>query len=88
MLSSQKRWDLGAKRVDEKASGGEIWLDRCGRAGLRKDLKSRKLKKDIDERIWSNLPVATHSSTLAWKITWPEEPGGQQYMGSLSRVPL
>ena len=33
-------------------------MDRCGRAGLREDLKSRKLKKDIDERIWSNLPMA------------------------------
>ena len=25
--------------------------------------------------------VATHSSTLAWKIPWTEEPGGQQSMG-------
>ena len=27
--------------------------------------------------------MATHSSTLAWKITWMEEPGGLQSMGSL-----
>ena len=27
--------------------------------------------------------VATHSSTLAWKIPWMEEPGGLQSMGSL-----
>ena len=26
--------------------------------------------------------VATHSSTLAWKIPWKEEPGRLQYMGS------
>ena len=26
--------------------------------------------------------IATHSSTLAWKITWTEEPGGLQSMGS------
>ena len=26
--------------------------------------------------------VATHSSTLAWKIPWMEEPGGLQSMGS------
>ena len=26
---------------------------------------------------------ATHSSTLAWKIPWTEEPGGLQSMGSL-----
>ena len=27
--------------------------------------------------------IATHSSTLAWKIPWAEEPGGLQFMGSL-----
>ena len=26
--------------------------------------------------------MATHSSTLAWKIPWVEEPGGLQSMGS------
>ena len=25
---------------------------------------------------------ATHSSILAWKIPWTEEPGGLQFMGS------
>ena len=29
--------------------------------------------------------VATHSSTLAWRILWMEEPGGLQSMG-LQRV--
>ena len=29
-----------------------------------------------------NLPMAPHSSTLAWKIPWTEEPGGLQSMGS------
>ena len=27
--------------------------------------------------------MATHSSTLAWKIPWTDEPGGLQCMGSL-----
>ena len=27
--------------------------------------------------------MATHSSTLAWKTPWMEEPGGLQSMGSL-----
>ena len=27
--------------------------------------------------------MATHSSTLAWKIPWTEEPGGLRSMGSL-----
>ena len=26
--------------------------------------------------------MATHSSILAWEITWTEEPGGLQSMGS------
>ena len=26
--------------------------------------------------------MATHSSTLAWEVTWTEEPGGLQSMGS------
>ena len=29
----------------------------------------------------SEKAMATHSSTLAWKITWAEEPGGLQSMG-------
>ena len=30
--------------------------------------------------------MAHHSSTLAWKIPWMEEPGGLQSMGSLRVV--
>ena len=32
--------------------------------------------------------TATHSSTLAWRIPWTEEPGGLQSMGSQSRTRL
>ena len=32
--------------------------------------------------------MAPHSSTLAWKIPWTEEPGGLQSMGSQSRTRL
>ena len=32
--------------------------------------------------------MATHSSTLAWKIPWMEESGGLQSMGSRSRTRL
>ena len=31
----------------------------------------------------SEKAMATHSSTLAWKIPWTEEPGGLQSMGLL-----
>jgi len=33
--------------------------------------------------IWREKAMAPHSSTLAWKIPWTEEPGGLQSMGSL-----
>ena len=32
--------------------------------------------------------IAPHSSTLAWKIPWTEEPGRLRPMGSLSRTRL
>ena len=32
--------------------------------------------------------MATHSSTLAWRIPWMEEPGGLQSMGLLSQILL
>ena len=32
--------------------------------------------------------MATHSSTLAWKIPWTEELGGRQSMGSQSWTQL
>ena len=32
--------------------------------------------------------MATHSSTVAWKISWMEEPGRLQYMGLLSQKRL
>ena len=31
----------------------------------------------------SEKAMAPHSSTLAWKVPWMEEPGGLQSMGSL-----
>ena len=38
----------------------------------------------IQSQGWKDLPekeMATHSSTLAWKIPWMEEPGRLQSMG-------
>ena len=32
--------------------------------------------------------VATHSSILAWRISWTEEPGRIQFMGSQSHTLL
>ena len=33
--------------------------------------------------VFSEKAMAPHSSTLAWKIPWTEEPGRLQSMGSL-----
>ena len=43
-----------------------------------------KKKKRLDFINWALLEKAraSHSSTLAWKIPWMEEPGGLQSMGS------
>ena len=40
--------------------------------------------KILPSCVWVSLElyIATHSSTLAWKIPWTEEPGGLQSMGS------
>ena len=44
---------------------------------------------NLTELNWISLEegVATHSSILAWRISWTEEPGGLQSMGS-NRVGL
>ena len=48
-----------------------------------------------ETRVWSlgqedplEKEMAPHSSTLAWRIPWTEEPGGLQSMGSQSQTPL
>ena len=48
--------------------------------------RSHKLRNA--HAFWSHLPLkvekemATHSSILAWRIPWAEEPGGLQFIGS------
>ena len=39
-------------------------------------VRSLKLEDPLEKE------MAIHSSILAWKITWTEEPGGLQSMGS------
>ena len=41
-------------------------------------VKRMSLRKEAEKA------VAPHSSALAWKIPWTEEPGGLQSMGSLT----
>ena len=42
----------------------------------------------VQSNFTQKLVMAPHSSPLAWKIPWTEEPGGLQSMGSLSRTRL
>ena len=42
-------------------------------------------KRNVIVLVSNAKTMATHSSTLAWKIPWMEEPGGLQSMG-LRRV--
>ena len=48
-----------------------IWLQRQ-RPGIDPWVGKNSLEKGM----------ATHSSVLAWRIPWTEEPGGLQFMGS------
>ena len=49
----------------------------------------RRKTKEQDPKLFVSIPLpngdalATHSSILAWRIPWTEEPGGPQSMGSL-----
>ena len=50
------------------------------------DIESTKMSTDRKMKtMWyiSEKAMAIHSSTLAWKIPWMEEPGGLKSMGSL-----
>ena len=38
--------------------------------------------QSLDQEDLLEEEMATHSSILAWKIPWTEEPGGLQSMGS------
>ena len=61
----------------------DAFLSKIGPA---KGCNSHLIAKEELKWISSNLTgkaTAPHSSTLAWKIPWTEEPGGLQSMGSL-----
>ena len=52
-------------------------------------LPRERIRGELSKKIYNLLKVDTekamapHSSTLAWKIAWTEEPGRLQSMGSL-----
>ena len=63
---------LSRQRFHQRKSPGEVNYI------LRGNSRAARLEKEM----------ATHSSTLAWRIPWTEEPGGLQSMESQSWTPL
>ena len=52
---------------------------RTGKPAVLQSMGSQSVGHEI---ISPKKAMASHSSTLAWKIPWMEEPGGLQSMGS------
>ena len=54
------------------------------RWGMKSELEQRLFRQDQARPVlFLEKALATHSSTVAWKIPWTKEPGGLQSMGSL-----
>ena len=54
-------------------------------------MSSQKLVEYLYQPDWEDplkKEMTTHSSTLAWKSLWTEEPGGLQSMGLQSQIQL
>ena len=67
---------------------GNFSTDQCGQGWFQDD--SKHTTPAVQETRVQSLSqvdpleqeLATHSSILAWRISWTEEPGGLQSMGS------
>ena len=72
-----------AVMIKTRHSYGRIWTSLV--AQMVKCLPAIR-ETQVQSLGWEDLlekEMATHSSTLAWKIPWTEEPGRLQPMGSL-----
>ena len=71
--------------LENPRDGGACWAAVYGVAQSRTRLKrlSSNNSFELDYETNPENAMAPHSSTLAWKIPWTEEPGGLQSMGSL-----
>ena len=75
-----------AQMVKNLPATQETWVQSLGEEGpLEKEIVTYSciLFFFITLVFLSGEGSGTHSSTLAWKIPWAEEPGGLQSMGSL-----
>ena len=54
-----------------------------GGSGVKNPLAMQEMRvQSLGQEDPMEKEMATHSSILAWAITWTEEPGGLQSMGS------
>ena len=75
------------------SQGLKMWLGKTRRIiycshGIPTRIKVRKLHFGDSRTLPMEKAMAPHSSTLAWKIPWTEEPGRLQSMGSLRAISL
>ena len=79
--------DLGLLTLVLLRDGEWLNLTKSMQVGWRQKLCDERITKRPQKRLGNNSreegrEMAPHSSTLAWKIPWTEEPGGLQSMGS------
>ena len=63
-----------------------MWLTGVGEGVLHLPAKQETQIQSLGLEDPLEEEMATHSSILAWKIPWTEEPGGLQSMGSQSQT--
>ena len=77
-LKTEGLTDLFNLNIGLAGAGASLVAQRLKRLPLIRETWVRSLgREDPLEK-----EMATHSSILAWKIPWTEEPGGLQSMGS------
>ena len=78
--SRQKSW---AQRTDEKTTAANTWWTSLVAQMVKRLATMRETRvQSLGQEDPLEKEVATHSSILAWKIPWTEEPGRLQSMGS------
>ena len=73
----------GIKPVSPVLAGGFFIIEPPGKPESVEANKEMRFGFKTDHSTYTEKAMAPHSSTLAWKIPWTEEPGGFLSMGLL-----